>query len=98
MLYHVTMQVNLPPDMPAGTAENIKTAEKSYAQELQRQGKWVHLWRVAGRYSNISIFDVSSNDELHTLLSHLPLYPYLDITVTPLARHPSAIQQGTGND
>src|SRR5258705_3024940 len=93
MLSHVTMQVSLPPDMPPGTAEKIRAAEKSYAQELQRQGKWIHLWRVAGRYSNISIFDVSSHDELHALLSGLPLYPYLDINVTPLARHPSAIQQ-----
>ena len=96
MLYHVTMQVNLPPDMPPETAEKIKAAEKTYAQELQRQGKWIHLWRVTGRYSNISIFDVASHDELHALLSHLPLYPYLDINVTPLARHPSAIQQQTG--
>jgi muconolactone D-isomerase len=98
MLYHVTMQVNLPPEMPSGAAEKIKAAEKSYAQELQRQGKWVHLWRVAGRYSNISIFDVSSHNELHALLCQLPLYPYLDITVTPLARHPSAIRRETGND
>lgn len=95
MLYHVTMQVNLPPDMPPETAERSKPP-KTYAQELQRQGKWIHLWRVVGRYSNISIFDVSSHDELHALLSQLPLYPYLNINVTPLARHPSAIQQQTG--
>ena len=98
MLYHVTMQVNLPPDMDSARAEELKAAEKSYAQELQRQGKWVHVWRVAGRYANISVFDVSSHDELHALLSRLPLYPYLDITITPLARHPSAIQPETGND
>jgi muconolactone D-isomerase len=97
MLYHVTMQVNLPPDMDPATAERIKAAEKAYAQELQRQGKWVHLWRVAGRYANVSVFDVSSHDELHELLCQLPLYPYLDITVTPLARHPSAIQRGIRN-
>lgn len=96
MRYHVTMQVNLPPDMPPERAEKIKAAEKTYAQELQRQGKWIHLWRVVGRYSNISIFDVSSHDELHALLRQLPLYPFLDIGVTPLARHPSAIQQETG--
>jgi muconolactone delta-isomerase len=42
MLYHVTMQVNLPPDMDPDKAEKVIAAEKSYAQELQRQGKWVH--------------------------------------------------------
>jgi muconolactone D-isomerase len=39
----------------------------------------------------VSIIDVESADELHALLSGLPLFPYLDITVTPLAAHPSAI-------
>jgi muconolactone D-isomerase len=34
---------------------------------------------------------VTDHDELHTLLSSLPLFPFMDITVTPLARHPSAI-------
>ena len=36
----------------------------------------------------------SSVDELHELLSGLPLFPYLDIRVTPLARHPNAIDRG----
>jgi muconolactone D-isomerase len=34
---------------------------------------------------------VQDNDELHALLSSLPLFPYMDIQVTALARHPSAI-------
>ena len=48
----------------------------------QRDGRWPHLWRVAGRYANVSILDVGSVDELHELLSGLPLFPYLDIRVT----------------
>ena len=48
---------------------------------------------VAGRYANVSVFDVESADELHELLSGLPLFPYMDIRVTPLARHPSAIDR-----
>lgn len=72
-------------------ADAIKLAEKNYAQDLQRQGKWLHLWRVVGRYENVSIFDAPDNDALHTMLSNLPLYPYMDIHVTALAKHPSAI-------
>jgi muconolactone D-isomerase len=37
------------------------------------------------------VFDVADNDELHTLLSGLPLFPFMDIKVTPLAKHPSAV-------
>ena len=51
----------------------------------------LHLWRIAGQYSNVSIFDVADHDELHAILSALPLFPFMQIDVTPLARHPSAI-------
>lgn len=34
---------------------------------------------------------VLGNDELHDILSKLPLFPYMKIIVTPLAKHPSAI-------
>ncbi|MFL6183241.1 MAG: muconolactone Delta-isomerase family protein, partial [Actinomycetes bacterium] len=31
--------------------------------------------------------------ELHAILSGLPLFPFMDMTVTPLARHPSAMDE-----
>lgn len=92
MLYLVRMDVNLPHDMPSAQADEIKAREKAYAQELQRQGKWQQLYRVVGEYANYSIFDVESNDELHTLLAGLPLFPYMKLAVTPLAKHPSSIR------
>ncbi|USE81956.1 muconolactone Delta-isomerase [Acinetobacter tibetensis] len=93
MLYHVRMDVNLPQDMPAEQANEIKAVEKAYSQELQQQGKWRHIWRITGQYSNISIFDVESNEELHNLLQGLPLYPYMNIEVMPLNQHPSSIRE-----
>lgn len=89
MLLHATMQVNLPPGMPQAEATELKGREKAYAQELMRQGKSPHIWRLIGRYDNVSVFDVASNDALHAPLSGLPLLPSMDIQVTPLARHPS---------
>lgn len=91
MLYHVRMDVRPPHDLAPERFEQLKAEEKACAQELQRQGRWLHLWRIAGRYANISIFDVASHDELHALLAALPLFPFMAIEVTPLARHPSAI-------
>jgi muconolactone D-isomerase len=91
MLFLVRMDVNLPTDMPAEEAAAIKATEKAYSQDLQQQGKWRHIWRVVGEYSNYSVFDAESNDELHNMLSGLPLFPYMDISVTPLAKHPSDI-------
>ena len=71
--------------------ESLKAEEKGRAQELQRSRKWRHLWRIAGQYAKISILDVAEHDERHAILSSLPLFPFMEITVTPLARHASAI-------
>ncbi|MDR5776471.1 MULTISPECIES: muconolactone Delta-isomerase [unclassified Caballeronia] len=94
MLFHVRMDVHLPPDMPVDIADSIKSREKAYSLELQRSGKWRHIWRIAGEYANYSVFDVESNAELHDILIALPLFPYMKISVTPLCRHPSSIRDG----
>ncbi|MEG0974354.1 MAG: muconolactone Delta-isomerase [Comamonas sp.] len=93
MLYLVRMDVNIPRDLPVEQVNEIKAREKAYSQDLQRDGRWRHLWRVAGEYANYSVFDAASNDELHNLLQALPLFPFMTISVTPLAQHPSAIAQ-----
>jgi len=92
MLFHVRMDVNIPPDMNPDTAAQIKAREKAYSQDLQRSGKWRHIWRLAGEYANYSVFDVKDNAELHDILTGLPLFPYMKISVTPLCRHPSSIR------
>ncbi len=92
MLYHVTMDVVPPRDMDPAAFDRLKAAEKTRAEELQRSGQWPHLWRIAGRYANVSIFEVESHDALHEILSTLPLFPFMTIKVTPLARHPSSIR------
>ena len=93
MLYHVFMDVKIPRDLPADERADILAREKAYSQDLQRQGKWRHIWRVAGQYANVSILDVRDNAELHEILSGLPLFPFMEIKVTPLLRHPSAIRE-----
>jgi len=91
MLFLVETHVRLPHDFPAEKAEALKQTERARAQELQRAGIWRHLWRVAGRYSNVSIFDVSGPQDLHDILSSLPLFPFMDMRITPLCRHPSSV-------
>jgi muconolactone D-isomerase len=91
MLFQVQMDVRLPPDLDPAELDRINAAEHERAAEIQEAGKWPHLWRVAGRFANVSIFDVDGPDELHELVSSLPLYPYMDVQVTALARHPGSI-------
>ncbi len=93
MLYHVQMDVRVPHDVDPAQFDRLKAEEKARAETLQREGKWRHLWRIAGQYANISVFDVASHDELHAILSGLPLFPFMAINVIPLAQHPSAIHK-----
>ncbi|WP_429814388.1 muconolactone Delta-isomerase [Ensifer sp. B1-9] len=93
MLFHVRMDVRIPHDFPAEQAAEIIAREKAYSQELQRNGKWRHIWRIAGAYANYSVFDVKDNAELHEVLSGLPLFKFMEIQVTPLLRHPSSIRE-----
>lgn len=92
MLFHVEMDVQIPPGLAADVVDHLKKTERERAQELQNSGQWRHLWRVAGRYANVSIFDVESNEALHDILSTLPLFPFMSVTVTPLCRHPSSVR------
>lgn len=91
MLFMVEMNINVPLDDDKERFEQLKAAEKARFQELQGAGTWRHIWRVVGQYSNVSIFDVESNAQLHDLVSSLPLYPFMTIRVTALCRHPSSL-------
>ena len=91
MLFMVRMDVHIPHHLDAKEFEALKATEKARAEELQRAGTWRHLWRIAGQYSNISIFDVPDADALHALMLSLPLFPFMTTEVTALCRHPSAI-------
>jgi len=91
MLFHVRMDVDLPHDLDKQAADKLRAEEKARAQELQRAGTWRHLWRIVGQYANISIFDVETPAQLHQILTSLPLFPFMKITVTSLCHHPSSI-------
>jgi muconolactone D-isomerase len=92
MLFHVHMVVSPPLNMDKDAFETLRAAEKARAQELMQQGKWRHLWRIAGKYENFSVFDVRDASELHDILTSLPFFPFMKMDVTALCRHPSSIR------
>jgi muconolactone D-isomerase len=96
MLFHVQIAIRVPPDEDPQKIKELSAREGALARELQDSGKWRHLWRVAGKWANISIFDVADADELHDILTSLPLYAYMDIQVVALCRHPSSIAPDEG--
>ena len=95
MLFHVRIEVTIPSHVDREIVGRLGKLEHERAADLQRAGKWKHLWRIVGRLANISVFEVESNDELHAILESLPFYPYMNVEVVALCRHPGALSAAT---
>ncbi|NHU84019.1 muconolactone Delta-isomerase [Kocuria sp. JC486] len=92
MKFLCRMQVQFPESMSAEEVAQKQAQEKEYSQALQRSGEFEAIYRVVGKYANVSIFDVESNDRLHEILSGFPMFPYMSIETTPLSKHPNSIR------
>lgn len=90
MLFLARMDVTFPESMDAATKADFQAQEKEYSGNLQSKGLMKGIWRVVGEYANYSIFDVEGHDELHEILSGFPMFPYMNVNITPLAKHPNA--------
>jgi muconolactone D-isomerase len=88
MLFHVHMTIQVPHDLDPERVKRLTTQEHERATELEKQGKWLHAWRVVGQWANVSVFDVESPGELHEILNSLPLFPFMEIDVTALCAMP----------
>ncbi len=89
MEFLVQIEIVWPPDAPADRREQLFAEELLAGQRLAQEGKLRRLWRVPGRWANWSLYDVADATELHDALTTLPLYPWMDIKVHPLAAHPN---------
>lgn len=93
MLFHVSMTIRIPHDVEPERVKQLTALEHERASELERQGKWVHVWRVVGKWANLSIFEVDSPAEPHDILNSLPLYPFMKISVNALCPMRPASQE-----
>ena len=89
MEFLVSIEINWPPDAPEAEREAIFARELEAGQVLARDGALRRIWRVPGRWANWSLYDVADATALHEALTTLPLYPWMDIEVHPLADHPN---------
>jgi muconolactone D-isomerase len=84
----VQIQVRFPPEMTPEQLADIVQRETVRGRELQEAGTIVRIWRVAGRRANVGIWKADTGDELHAAITSLPAFPWLELSVTPLATHP----------
>jgi muconolactone D-isomerase len=84
----VRSENRLPPEFPTERRAELRTAERARAMELRAAGTLKRLWRVPGRNATIGLYEADDPAELHDALMSLPMAPWLDVTVEPLALHP----------
>ncbi len=85
----VEIQVTWPPDRPRDERDRLIGEESVKARELAEQGHLLRIWRIPGRWANVGLWQAEDATALHHVLSLLPLFPWMDIHVRPLAAHPS---------
>ena len=87
MEFLARIEQHIPPDMDADQLAAVKAREKVRGQELADAGTMRRIWRLPGRRAVMVLYDVDSADELHEVISSLPLFPWMDVTITALSTH-----------
>jgi muconolactone D-isomerase len=88
--YLVEIEIAFPGDYDGAQRSLLLEAERERATSLAAAGVLRAIWRVPGRLANRAIWSVEDATALHDALVSLPLWPYMDVKVIPLATHPVA--------
>jgi muconolactone D-isomerase len=92
MEFLVEFDVNVPDGAPATEVEVRESAEASAAARLVDEGHLIRLWKppaAPGETKALGLYRADSEAQLAGLLGALPLYDWMQVTVTPLEPHPS---------
>jgi muconolactone D-isomerase len=68
--------------------EELRVQERAVARTLRDAGILRRLWRVPGTTHAIGLYEAPDATALHEALSSLPMFPWLEIEIQPLAVHP----------
>jgi muconolactone D-isomerase len=86
-LLHI--EVTWPPDGDPEERELRILAERDRARELAEAGVIKRLWRIPGRWGNWGLWEAPDATVIHEAVTSLPMWPYLDVEIHPLADHPN---------
>ena len=102
MEFLVEFKVNVPDEASASEVEVRNNAEASAAARLADEGHLARLWKLsaaAGETWAMGLYRADSEAQLSGLMRALPLYDWMDVTITPLEPHPNdPIPGGTAFD
>jgi len=92
MEYLVEFEVNVPDGASASEIEARNRAEASAAAKLVDEGHLLRLWKPPvepGETKALGLYRADGEAQLTDLLTALPLYDWMNITVIPLGAHPN---------
>jgi muconolactone D-isomerase len=92
MDFLVDFTITVPEGAPASEIQRRKTGEGTRVAELAAQGHALRVWKPLpddGRSRAIGLYRAADDTELQAILESLPLWPWMEISVTALAEHPS---------
>jgi muconolactone delta-isomerase len=92
MDFLVEFQITVPEGTPERDVTAREDAESAAAAKLADQGHLLRLWKrqvAPGESRPIGLYRADSEADMDGLLRALPLYDWMDVTVTPLAPHPN---------
>jgi muconolactone D-isomerase len=81
----VQIDLPLPADLDPDVLKEVLGRTLEVVLRYQHAGELRRLWCIVGKQSNFSDYVVDSNEALHQIPSSLPLFPFMEIKVTPLA-------------
>ncbi|MGI8305736.1 muconolactone Delta-isomerase [Saccharopolyspora hattusasensis] len=84
----VNIKIEWPRDLSEETIRKLSVDERTRPTERAAEGHLVRMWRVPGRRENWGLWRAGDASALHEIISALPVWPYMDVTVHPLATHP----------
>ena len=87
MEFLARIEQHISPEMDPDRLAAVKAAERQRGEELVAAGTLRRIWRIPGRRAVMALYRVEGPDELHEVLSSLPLFPWMDIEVTALGGH-----------
>ena len=82
------IDVRLPGTLGEQQRAELLEAELERGRELVEAGVIRAIWRIPGAIRNVGIWETADATELHEQIASLPLFPWLDAEVRPLATHP----------
>lgn len=87
MLFMLKIRYAPAPGLTPEEAKELRRRHDEHASGLAAKGTLHGIWRIAATQSNFSLWQAGNAQELHDVISQLPLFPHMRVEVVPLAKH-----------